>query len=161
MTKKTVLLGGLVMALVFAFSAAPVLACNGGGGEVFNGTVVVGAFYLTDGFSTVSYNGLVNMDKPYVYPSQIDSRAETIFINQLRMRVQSISSYQGTKYLDIGDAKLTVTGVPSYSCDLQFGDVARVNVVTAQACSAFNVPVCDMFSVAATDVAAEAEPETA
>jgi hypothetical protein len=161
MANKTILFGGLVMALVFAFSAAPVLACDGGGEVLFNGNVVVGAFYLTDGFTTVGYNGLVNIGQPYVTPSQINNKTETIYINQLRMKVQSISSYQSTKYLDISGAELTVTGATSYSCDLQFGDVARVNVVTAQACSAFNVPVCDMFSVAATDVAAEAEPETA
>ncbi len=155
MEKRKILLGSLVMALVFAFSAAPVLACDGGGGEVlFNGNVVVGTFYLTDGFTTVSYNGLVNVDKPYVNPSQINSATDTIYVNQLRMRVQTISSYQGTKYMDISGAELTVTGAASYSCDLQFGDVARVNVVTAQSCTAFAVPVCNMLLPV---VAADAE----
>lgn len=142
------------MALVFAFSAAPVLACDGGGEVPFNGNVVVGVFYLTDGTNTVSYNGLVNIGQPYVTPSQINSATDTIYINQLRMRVQTISSYQSTKYLDMSGAELTVTGAASYSCDLQFGDVARVNVVTAQACTAFAVPVCNMLLPV---VAADAE----
>jgi len=156
--EKRILFGVLIAALL-CFSAAPVLACDGGGPDVaFNGTVVVGVFYLTDGFTTVIYNGHVNIDKPYVNPNQVDSRAETIYINQLRMRVQSISSYQNTKYLDISSAELVFTGVPSYSCDLQFGDVARVNVITAEACSSKQVPVCDMFAVPVVDVAADVVP---
>jgi len=155
--EKRILFGVLIAALL-TLGITPVLACNGGGGELFTGNVVVGAFYLTDGFSTVSYNGLVNIDKPYVTSSQIDSRTETIFINQLRMKVQSISSYQNTKYLDISGADFVVIGTPSYSCDLQFGDVARVNVVRVEACSSKQVPVCDMFAVSVADVAADVVP---
>ncbi len=152
--EKRILLGVLIAALL-CFSAAPALACDGGGEVLFNGNVVVGAFYLTDGFTTVSYNGLVNIDDSYVSPSQIDSRTETIYVNQLKMRVQSISSYQNTKYLHISGAEFAVTGAASYSCDLQFGDVARVNVVIAQSCTAFNVPVCNMFALADEPVLAE------
>jgi len=155
--EKRILFGVLIAALL-SLSAVPALACDGGGDVLFNGNVVVGAFYLTDGFSTVSYNGLVNINAPYVSPSQIDSRTETVYINQLRMKVQSISSYQYTKYLDISGADFVVIGTPSYSCDLQFGDVARVNVVRAEACSSFNVPVCDMFAVPVVDVAADVVP---
>ena len=155
--EKRILFGVLIAALL-ALSATPVLACDGGGQVLFNGNVVVGAFYLTDGFTTVSYNGLVNINEPYVNPSQVDSRTETIYINQLRMKVQSISAYQYTKYLDISGADFVVIGTPSYSCDLQFGDVARVNVVRAEACTAFNVPVCDMFAVPVVDVAADVVP---
>jgi len=61
--EKRILFGVLIAALL-TLGITPVLACDGGGDVLFDGNVVVGAFYLTDGFTTVSYNGLVNINEP-------------------------------------------------------------------------------------------------
>ncbi len=150
--EKRILFGVLIAALL-TLGITPVLACNGGGEVPFDGNVIIGTFRLTNGTNTVNYGGIINMDEPYVYPYQIDPYlTETVHITQLTLSV-STTTYSTNRYIDLRDARITATSPVVYICDSQFGDIARIATATIQACSAFNVPVCDMTAVTAADVA--------
>jgi hypothetical protein len=156
--EKRILFGVLIAALL-ALSAAPVLACDGGGDVLFDGSVIIGSFRLTNGTNTVNYGGIINIDEPYVFPFQINPYlTETIHITQLTLNVAT-TTYSTNKYIDLRDARIVPTSPVVYICDAKFGDVARISTATIEACSAFNVPVCDMTAV--TDVAVADEPVAA
>jgi hypothetical protein len=156
--EKRILFGVLIAALL-ALSATPVLACNGGGGEIFDGTMIVGSFRLTNGTNTVSYGGIINIDRPYVLPFQINPYlTEAVQITTLTLNV-STTTYSSNRYIDLGDAEIIPTSLVYYVCDIRFGDVARMSTATITACDAYNVPVCDMTAV--TDVAVADEPVAA
>jgi len=150
--EKRILFGVLIAALL-TLGITPVLACNGGGEVLFDGSVIVGTFKLTNGTNTVTYGSVINMDNPYVFPFQINPYlTETIQITTLTLNV-STTTYSSNRYIDLRDARITATSPVVYICDAKFGDIARISTATIEACSAFNVPVCDMTAVTAADVA--------
>lgn len=128
---------GFVVLVVLALGTTGVAACNGGGGgEVFEGNMLVKNFKITDGNVTENFDGLVNIDVPYIAGSLITG-IDTVFITNAKINMSYIPPVVLTLgYMDLAGADVIPTTTPNPPiCDEIFGYTLIINEAIVTACS--------------------------
>lgn len=127
---------GFVVLVVMALSITGVAACNGGGqGVPFEGNVLIKDVKLTDGNTTVDFNGILNIDTPYLDPA-LTFGVDTVVVLNAVVEVTNTNQLQSFDYLDLESADVLPTITPGPPiCDEVFGYALVINEANIVSCS--------------------------
>jgi len=128
---------GAVALIVVALAMSSVSACNGGGGEIFDGTMMYQHYFLKDHRGiTEPFDGIANIDVPYL-PTEYTEGMDVVVIRNAYLNVIDITpDLRETRYLDYIDADIIpITPPEPPICDIMFGYMRFIDEADINACT--------------------------
>ena len=131
---KSFLIGVFLLATLLAATEA--LPCDGGGGgDIFNGNFIVKDFKLTNGTTTVDFDGVINVDAPYINPN-LTLGVDTVFIKSAALETNLLNYVRNIKYIDLSSADVQPMTAPEPPvCDEIYGYVLIIDEAKILPCS--------------------------